>query len=200
MCDFSELKTIAGVDISYPVLGPGTAEEDSNKAVACVTLCSMPDLKLIDHCVRDVQFQEPYIPGNDLNAIGIAIDNITTSKLRCIIGFLAFRESAPLLAVIKDFMNSEANRVPDIILVDGNGILHPRRYGLACDIGLKLGIPTVGVAKNLYRMESVEYEKSDNSNLVNAGDFNFIKDSKGIMGMVRTNSNEKKLFLCFCMS
>jgi len=39
--------------------------------------------------------------------------------------------------------------VPSILLVDGQGRAHPRRYGLACLLGEKLGWPTVGVAKNL---------------------------------------------------
>ena len=38
---------------------------------------------------------------------------------------------------------------PDIMLIDGNGRLHPRRMGLACHVGLSLDKPTIGVAKNL---------------------------------------------------
>ena len=42
-----------------------------------------------------------------------------------------------------------------MILVDGNGILHPSRFGLACHIGVMADVPTVGVAKNLFQVSSI---------------------------------------------
>lgn len=59
-------------------------------------------------------------------------------------GFLAYREGP---AIIDAF--SELKQRPDLMLVDGNGVLHPRRFGLACYVGLALDIPTIGVAKSL---------------------------------------------------
>ncbi len=60
-------------------------------------------------------------------------------------GYLAYRELPPLLAAV-----AEAERAGwawDVLLVDGNGILHPRRAGLASHLGVLLDRPTVGVAK-----------------------------------------------------
>ncbi|MFQ6050320.1 MAG: endonuclease V [Candidatus Hydrothermarchaeota archaeon] len=54
--------------------------------------------------------------------------------------FLAFREAEPIKDVIK---NSEF----DILLIDGHGIAHPRRVGIASHIGAEMNIPTIGVAK-----------------------------------------------------
>jgi deoxyribonuclease V len=58
-------------------------------------------------------------------------------------GLLSFREIPPLLPILEEVP------APDIIIVDGHGILHPRRFGLASHIGLITGIPTIGCAKKL---------------------------------------------------
>ena len=58
-------------------------------------------------------------------------------------GLLSFREAPVLLACFK-----RLRRRPQAVLVDGQGIAHPRRLGLASHLGLCLGIPTVGVAKS----------------------------------------------------
>jgi deoxyribonuclease V len=58
--------------------------------------------------------------------------------------FLAFREMPALEAVLEDVDISDA-----LLLVDGQGTLHPRGFGIACHVGVSLGIPTVGVAKRL---------------------------------------------------
>lgn len=59
-------------------------------------------------------------------------------------GLLGFREG-PLLFRIARRMKS----LPDVFLVDGQGVAHPRRCGLACQFGLAVKKPTVGVAKSL---------------------------------------------------
>ncbi len=59
-------------------------------------------------------------------------------------GFLMLRESEALLKVLEPLRSSI-----DVLLIDGHGVLHPRRCGLASYIGVSLNIPTIGVAKSL---------------------------------------------------
>ncbi len=58
--------------------------------------------------------------------------------------YLAFREMPAIEAVLEDVDLSKA-----LLLVDGQGILHPRGFGIACHVGVSLGVPTIGVAKRL---------------------------------------------------
>jgi deoxyribonuclease V len=58
-------------------------------------------------------------------------------------GLLAFREGAPVLHAIRGLGETSY-----LCMVDGHGVAHPRRFGLACFVGLALDRPTVGVAKN----------------------------------------------------
>lgn len=58
-------------------------------------------------------------------------------------GYLAFREAGPILASLE-----QLTEVPDVLLVDGNGRMHPRLFGVACYLGLATGIPTIGCAKS----------------------------------------------------
>lgn len=82
---------------------------------------SYPELKVVDHAVVRETTAFPYIPG-----------------------LLSFREIPTLLKAWKKL------RVrPDIILVDGQGIAHPRRFGIAAHLGVALGVPTIGCAKSI---------------------------------------------------
>jgi len=59
-------------------------------------------------------------------------------------GLLFYREGPAILEAF-----SLLQQKPDILLVQGNGILHPRRCGIASQIGIMLDIPTIGIAKSL---------------------------------------------------
>jgi deoxyribonuclease V len=58
--------------------------------------------------------------------------------------YLAFRE----LPIIQHLMK-KVKKKPDVLLIDGNGVLHPYGMGIASHVGVKLDIPTIGVAKKL---------------------------------------------------
>jgi len=64
-----------------------------------------------------------------------------------ITGYLALRELPVLLKLIE--AATRAGRLPEVLLVDGSGILHPRRAGVAAHLGVVAGLPTVGVTKKL---------------------------------------------------
>lgn len=86
---------------------------------AAVAILSFPDLELLDQAVALMPTTFPYVPG-----------------------LLSFREAPAALQCL-----STITTKPDMLLIDGHGLAHPRRMGLACHLGLLSGIPAIGVAK-----------------------------------------------------
>ncbi|EJK58759.1 hypothetical protein THAOC_21086 [Thalassiosira oceanica] len=68
-------------------------------------------------------------------------------------GYLAFREIEPIMALIEEQMRVSPEMTPDVILVDGNGLWHQRRAGIATFVGVRSNIPTVGVGKTFYSID-----------------------------------------------
>ncbi len=68
---------------------------------------------------------------------------VQAAPLPYIPGFLGFRE-VPALAACWARLPER----PELLFVDGQGVLHPRRFGIACQAGVELGVPAIGVAKS----------------------------------------------------
>ncbi|HRZ86787.1 MAG TPA: deoxyribonuclease V [bacterium] len=92
-----------------------------DRIYAGVVILSYPGFEIVEKHTAVAKAAFPYIPG-----------------------LLSFREVPPLLEVFR-----MVETVPDVILCDGQGIAHPRRFGMASHLGLFLGLPTVGCAKSL---------------------------------------------------
>jgi deoxyribonuclease V len=72
-----------------------------------------------------------------------SVDVQTIVKYPYVPGLLMLREAEPIFYTLKLLKNSY-----DLLLINGHGLLHPRRCGLACYIGVSLDKPTIGVAKS----------------------------------------------------
>ncbi|MED7827439.1 endonuclease V [Streptomyces chiangmaiensis] len=66
-------------------------------------------------------------------------------------GLLAFREIPTVLAALEAL-----HRAPGVVVCDGYGLAHPRRFGLASHLGVLTGLPTIGVAKNPFTFAHAE--------------------------------------------
>jgi deoxyribonuclease V len=132
---------------------------DTVAAAAC--LYSFPDLICRERSVAIEELRFPYVPG-----------------------FLAFREGPAVVAALR-----KLSRTPDIILVDGQGIAHPRRFGIACHIGVLLDIPAIGCAKT--RLVGDHREPG-----VRKGSWSDLRYEGGIVGAVlRTRHGVRPLFV-----
>ncbi len=99
-------------------------------------------------------------------------------------GLLSFREIPVLTAAFR-----RLNHRPDVILVDGQGISHPRGLGLASHLGLVLGVPTIGAAKSRLVGAGVEPEMA-------AGSYSpLIYQGKKVGLILRTREGIKPLYL-----
>jgi len=133
--------------------------EDEVFAAAC--LYRYPELAFVEeaHAVQILQF--PYVPG-----------------------YLSFREGPPIIAAAKKLKTK-----PDVILVDGQGIAHPRGAGIASFLGVMLNVPAIGCAKT--RLVG-DYREPG----VKKGKWSQLEYEGKIVGAVlRTREGVKPLFL-----
>ena len=123
------------------------------KNTAKKVLSSTDDFGEISHiCGVDVAYSSTsraaycsaVIMDKNMQHIVESIDVQTIAKHPYVPGLLMLREAEPIFHTIKLLKNSY-----DLLLVDGHGLLHPRKCGLACFVGVTLNKPTIGVAKSL---------------------------------------------------
>lgn len=67
---------------------------------------------------------------------------VTEAEFPYVPGLFAFRELPALLRALDGLRTT-----PDLLVADGHGLAHPRRFGLACHLGVETALPTIGVAK-----------------------------------------------------
>jgi deoxyribonuclease V len=101
---------------------------------------------------------------------GEAVERVgvrTEARFPYVPGLLSFRETPPLLEAW-----SKLSAAPDALICDGQGRAHPRRFGIACHLGLLLNLPTVGCAKRILvgQHEPVGEQQGDWSPLVHRGE------------------------------
>ncbi|MHC4953988.1 MAG: deoxyribonuclease V [Planctomycetota bacterium] len=95
-------------------------DRGSDHFFAAVVVLSYPDLVVVEEAHAEGKSPMPYIPG-----------------------LLSFREGPLLLRAFKKLRG-----VPDLVLFDGHGLAHPRRFGVACHLGLLLDLPSIGCGKS----------------------------------------------------
>ncbi len=135
--------------------------KDKKKIIGCVVILNYPELEIVEekYALRKVTF--PYIPG-----------------------LLSFREAPVCLDAVEKLKQS-----PDLFMIDGQGIAHPRRLGLAAHLGLFFNKPIIGCAKSrltgTYEMPAAE-----------KGSYSYLYNREEIIGaVVRTRSKVKPVFV-----
>lgn len=126
-----------------------------------VVVLSYPELRPVEQSVVEKQVAFPYVPG-----------------------LLSFREIPVLLPAFAKLQSR-----PDLLLVDGQGVAHPRRIGLASHLGLLLDIPAIGCAKSrlIGRFGTLGLERGANADLVDKGEV--------IGAAVRTRANFNPIYV-----
>ena len=150
--------------------------KDSQQILAAAVVIKLPDFELIETASASKKLTFPYVPG-----------------------LLSFREAPVCIAAVE-----KLKKQPDAFIIDGQGIAHPRRLGLAAHLGLFFDKPTIGCAKSRLTgyFEDPPPEK---------GTYTLLKDKKSanrntqhtiggtqyktIGAVVRTRTNVKPLFV-----
>lgn len=148
-------------DIKY-VAGVDVGYSNDNRITqGAIAVLSFPELELKEQAIAKRPTSFPYIPG-----------------------LLSFREIPAILDAFK-----KLNIIPDLLLCDGQGLIHPRRFGLACHLGVLVNIPSIGVAKSHYigKYDAVGLEKGNWQPL--------IYQEKVIGAVVRSRTGVKPIYV-----
>jgi deoxyribonuclease V len=133
----------------------------NDKAYAAVVVLNLTDLKVLEKAVTAKTISFPYVSG-----------------------MLAFREGPVILDAL-----GKLKSPPDLLMIDGQGIAHPRRFGIASHIGLLTDIPSIGCAKT--RLLG-DYEKPQRTR----GSISYLTDGEEtIAAVVRTRTAVKPVFV-----
>lgn len=157
---------VCGFDISV-------SKYDESRGVVGLCIIDIITFEILYEDYEFVEITQPYVPG-----------------------FLAFREVDHLIELYSKFKSLDIyyNLIPDVILVDGNGILHSNRFGLASHLGVKLNLPTIGCSKTMFYVDGLTrkfiQEKSSEKLLKENDYFNLIGMSGEIWGVAYRSTNQ----------
>ncbi|MBY8849717.1 endonuclease V [Saccharothrix longispora] len=125
------------------VAGLDVSYADDDRLVAAAVVLDADSLETVDSAVVHGRAGFPYVPG-----------------------LFAFRELPSLLDAL-----AKLTVPPDLLVCDGQGLAHPRRFGLACHVGVLTDLPSVGVAKTpMGRFDPPGEERGAVSDLVDDGE------------------------------
>ncbi len=129
-----------GVDIGWPNPSTSNHPEVDLQAVAVYVVVDARTMEVVyrDHKWISMQEIPPYVST-----------------------FLAFREIDPLQSLVQHQRGTNPDLTPAAIFVDGNGIFHPRHAGIACFLGVRTNIPTIGIGKTLLYIGNEDSESQD---------------------------------------
>ena len=131
------------------------------RAIAAIVVLEFPALEIAEIALAEQPVPFPYVPG-----------------------LLSFREIPSILAAADKLSQSF-----DLLLTDGQGIAHPRRFGLASHLGVVFDVPTIGCAKT--RFIGIHDEPA-----AEAGCYTDLWDEDELIGAVlRTRTNVKPLYI-----
>ncbi|MEV4706579.1 deoxyribonuclease V [Actinoplanes sp. NPDC049316] len=135
--------------------------EDGERLAAAVVVLDAEDHRVLDTAVVRGTAAFPYVPG-----------------------LFAFREIPALLEAL-----GRLSVTPDVLICDGHGLAHPRRFGLACHLGVLTGLPSYGVGKTplVGTWEPLGQERGSRSALVDAGET--------VGAVLRTRTGVKPVFV-----
>ncbi|HZR43998.1 MAG TPA: deoxyribonuclease V [Ktedonobacteraceae bacterium] len=137
--------------------------EENEMARAAVVLLTYPELEIVERHIYEEPIRMPYVPG-----------------------LLSFREAPAVLGAFH-----KLRKRPDLVMVDGQGIAHPRRIGIGSHVGLWLELPTIGCAKSIL---TGHYKKAELGE--EAGAWVPLVDKHEVIGaVVRTRSRVNPMFI-----
>ena len=121
-----------------------SANSYTGQSRAAIVIVSFPDLHEIEVARAELPLMMPYIPG-----------------------LLSFRETPVIMLAL-----AQVHQTPDLLMVDGQGIAHPRRIGIASHLGVLLDMPSIGCAKSILRgkHEALPDEVGARADLVDHGE------------------------------
>lgn len=150
-------------DVHYIAGVDMAIHEEHNTAQAAVVLLKYPELEIVERHIYEEPIRMPYVPG-----------------------LLSFREAPSVIGAF-----DRLRQQPQLVMVDGQGIAHPRRIGIGAHVGLWLNIPTIGCAKSIL---TGHFKKEDLSE--EAGNWVPLIDHRETIGaVVRTRTRVNPMYI-----